>query len=124
MISSEMLKGIAGGMSSYQLELVIAVTLSVLGYYVCQTVIPKVMIILFERNIYGIDINKSTKEKREEFGKMRKRSSNAPLGGFAGSHYRSASMVHQLGRRHLTKRQNSREVRRESESRAVWCRRR
>ena len=72
MISSEMLKGIAGGMSSYQLELVIAVTLSVLGYYVCQTVIPKVMIILFERNIYGIDINKSTKEKREEFGKMRK----------------------------------------------------
>ena len=30
------------------------------------------MIILFERNIYGIDINKSTKEKREEFGKMRK----------------------------------------------------
>ncbi len=63
---------VLSGMQTYQSELIIAVVLSMLGYYVCQRYIPKVMVILFERNIYGIDINKSTKEKREEFGKMRK----------------------------------------------------
>jgi UDP-N-acetylglucosamine--dolichyl-phosphate N-acetylglucosaminephosphotransferase len=60
------------GLQTYQFELLVAIVLSSIGYYICQRYIPRVMVILFERNIYGIDINKSTKEKREEFGKMRK----------------------------------------------------
>jgi UDP-N-acetylglucosamine--dolichyl-phosphate N-acetylglucosaminephosphotransferase len=50
----------------------IAVVMSIIGYLLSMRFIPPVMQILFDRNIYGIDINKSTPEKRAEFGKARK----------------------------------------------------
>lgn len=50
----------------------ITVAFSVVGYFLSMKFIPRVMQILFERNIYGIDINKTTPAKRAEFGQMRK----------------------------------------------------
>ncbi|CUE64812.1 UDP-N-acetylglucosamine-dolichyl-phosphate N-acetylglucosaminephosphotransferase, putative [Bodo saltans] len=50
----------------------IAAVLSVIGYFVSMRFIPPVMQILFDRNIYGIDINKTTVETRQQFSKARK----------------------------------------------------
>jgi UDP-N-acetylglucosamine--dolichyl-phosphate N-acetylglucosaminephosphotransferase len=58
-----------------QMQLFIAavVVASAAAYAVCIRAIPMAMVTLFERGIYGIDINKTTPEMRKEFG-ARKRS--------------------------------------------------
>lgn len=50
----------------------IAFVLSVVGYLLSMRFIPPVMKTLFDRNIYGIDINKSTPATRALFSKARK----------------------------------------------------
>eukprot|EP00744_Colponema_vietnamica_P012871 GILI01018055.1.p1 GENE.GILI01018055.1~~GILI01018055.1.p1 ORF type:complete len:419 (+),score=70.69 GILI01018055.1:59-1315(+) len=50
----------------------IFIALSLLGYRACLIFIPKVMEVLFNRGIYGIDINKNTKEQMEKYGEMRR----------------------------------------------------
>jgi UDP-N-acetylglucosamine--dolichyl-phosphate N-acetylglucosaminephosphotransferase len=53
--------------------LVLVLIVSLVAFVVCMRAIPMAMHTLFERGIYGIDINKTTKEMRAEFG-ARKRS--------------------------------------------------
>jgi UDP-N-acetylglucosamine--dolichyl-phosphate N-acetylglucosaminephosphotransferase len=53
--------------------LALVAIMSLAAFFVCMKAIPMAMGTLFDRGIYGIDINKTTKEMRSEFG-SRKRS--------------------------------------------------
>jgi len=64
---------IVQGIEASATPIVVALVLSLVGYAMSMRSIPLVMKVLFDRNIYGIDINKSTLEQRQQFGAMRKK---------------------------------------------------
>lgn len=53
------------------LTVVLGALVVLISYVVARAAIPKVMLSLFERGLYGIDLNKTTPEQRAEFRKMK-----------------------------------------------------
>ena len=60
------------GVYAYKIELAVSLFLSFLGYKLCVRYIPMAKDVLFDRGIYGLDINKNSLETRKKFGEWRK----------------------------------------------------
>lgn len=71
MVVANVWQALGDGIFNAAPHLFAVLVLSLAGYFAALRSIPPVMVTLFQRNIYGIDINKTTPETRAAFGKMR-----------------------------------------------------
>ena len=60
------------GLNAYRIEISVSMLLSIVGYKLCVRYIPMAQEVLFDRGIYGIDINKNSLETRKKFGEWRR----------------------------------------------------